>query len=270
MPEGDTIYRSARRLERALVGRVVTAASASGRRPVPAVERLSGQEVTAVDARGKHLLVWFGPSGWALHTHLRMSGSWHLYRPGERWGRPAPRAVVTVSVEEWTAVCFDAPVCELLTAAQADRHPVLAQLGPDPFSDRFDLAEARCRLDAREAWTVADALLDQRVVAGVGNVFKSELLFLQGLHPHTRVGAVAPGARDRLLETAAALLRANGHGAAARTTTRTGGAPPGQRLHVYGRAGRPCLRCGTPVRMLRQGVQARRTFWCPGCQPADR
>lgn len=269
MPEGDTIYRSARALDRALTGAVVIAASSTVPR-VRAVgaERLVGQTVEAVEPRGKHLLVWFAPQHLALHTHLMMAGSWHLYRPGERWRKPTRRASFVLGVPEWTAVCFSAGVCELLGASQVARHPVLAQLGPDALGPDLDLAAVRRRLDARADWPIAEALLDQRVLAGVGNVYKCEVLHLHGVHPWRLVSDLAPAVRDALLTTAVRLLQANvAPSAVARTTTGVpGSTPAGHRLFVYGRAGRPCRRCRTPIRVARQGTQARITYWCPACQ----
>ena len=268
MPEGDTIHRSARTLGRVLPGAVVTAAR-SGPRTAVRVGRLAGQTVDAVEARGKHLLIWFGPRELALHTHMRMSGSWHLYREGQAWQRPPPQVTVVLEVPGWTAVCFNAPVCELLGAAQVARHPGLSELGPDAAGDDVDLEEARRRLDARAGWSIADALLDQRVLAGIGNVYKSEVLFLHGVHPSTAVADVEPDLRDALLATAVRLLGANARRAAPRRTT-TGSAPSSAdgRLFAYGRSGRPCRRCGTPIRAQRQGSQGRLTYWCPTCQPA--
>lgn len=268
MPEGDTIARAARTLRAALVGRTLT----DVRTTVPQVaalgpRRLVGGTVADVEPRGKHLLHWFAPSGLALHTHMRMTGSWHVYRAGEAWRKPSQWAKVVLETGEVTAVCFSAPVVELLSRTQVERHPALVALGPDAVHPDVDLAEARRRLDARGPTAVGEALLDQRVLAGVGNVYKSEVLFLHRLDPWTPVDAVPPAARDALLATAARLLR---HNAASpsprRATTGDAGTAGGERLHVYGRARRPCPRCGTPVRVARQGEQARLTYWCPRCQ----
>ena len=268
MPEGDTIHRSARSLGRALTGATVSAVSGAARGLSSAgVDRLVGQTVEDVRARGKHLLIAFAPSGLTLHTHLMMSGSWHLYRHGQPWQKPRGRASVVVEVPAWVAVCFSAPVCELLSPRQLAAHPSLARLGPDAVDEATDLREARRRLDARNEWTAGDALLDQRVLAGVGNVFKCEVLFLHGVDPWTRVGDLSAATRDGVLATAERLLKANAApGAGARTTTGAAGG----RLFVYGRARQPCRRCGTPVRVARQGSQARLTYWCPRCQPPAR
>ncbi len=268
MPEGDTIFRAARSLRETLEGRVVVAvATTAPRVRALGAQRLVGQTVTAVQPRGKHLLIWFSPGDLALHTHMRMTGSWHVYRPGQRWRRPERLATLVLSVEGWTAVCFSAPVCELLSRAQVECHRALAALGPDALDDRTDLPEARRRLDARAGWTVGEALLDQRVLAGVGNVYKSEVLFLHAVDPWARVDEVAEEVRDALLATAERLLKANvrAGGSPIRVTTANPGAG-GPRLHVYGRARRPCLRCSTPIAVAGQGEQARLTYWCPRCQ----
>lgn len=265
MPEGDTVYRSAQTLARALNGQTVSDVSTTA----PGVRsagdrRLVGQTVAMVEARGKHLLMWFDPSGLALHTHLRMNGAWHLYRHGERWRRSPRQARFVVATSEWVAVCFAAPVCELLGPADVERHGGLTSLGPDALDATVDLVEARRRLDARADWGVGEALLDQRVLAGTGNVYKSEVCHLVGVDPWFPVAEVAESKRDALLEAACRLLRLNaGPDRRPRTTTSEAGA---DRVAVYGKAGRGCARCGEVIRVARQGHHARLTYWCPGCQ----
>ena len=269
MPEGDTIWRAAHTLRGALVGETVRRVLA--RAPTVAErgpQRLVGQHVAGVGSHGKHLQVSFAPSGLVLHTHMRMTGSWHTYRPGERW-RKAPRlASVALETDRVVAVCFTAPVCELLAAEQAAER--LAHLGPDALAaDGPDLQEAGRRLASLGQATIGDALLDQRVLAGVGNVYKSEVCFIHGLHPWQRVADIPGGVRDDLLHTAATLLERNARAESPSriTTVDVAATRPGDRLYVYGRAGRPCLRCASPIRSRAQGRQARRTFWCPRCQP---
>lgn len=280
MPEGDTIHRTARRLHASLAGAAVERAEARARGVADlGAHRLEGQAVERVESRGKHLLAWFAPSGMALHTHLGMHGTWHVYTPGQRWRKPAARVAVVLATAEHVAVCFTPQTAELLTAAQAASHPALAALGPDALADAesgADLAEARRRLDARVDLPVGEALLDQGVLAGVGNVFKCEVLFACRVDPWTPVGDLDGPTRDALLATAERLLRANvAPGAGRRTTTADPRDRPGspatassQRLAVYGKARRPCPRCATPVRVARQGEQARVTYWCPTCQAA--
>ncbi len=265
MPEGDTIYRTAQTLARALEGRTVTGFTSRGVRGGIAPDRMVAQTIASVESRGKHLLIWFTPTDVALHTHMRMSGSWHLYRTGERWRKPAHYARAVVDVEGWTAVCFSAPVVELLPRAEVERLPSLASLGPDALDEAADLAEARRRLDERANWTIGEALLDQRVLAGIGNVYKSEVLFLHRVDPWTRVGDVPPETRDALLVTAERLLKRNvAPGTPVRITTSTDSTTGP--TYVYGRARRPCARCSTPISRARQGEHARSTYWCRRCQ----
>ncbi len=278
MPEGDTLYRTAAGLRPHLVGRVVIGARA--RVPGPRVERLVGVRITAVEAVGKNLLVRF-ESGLELRTHLRMHGSWHRYRPGEAWRRPPGRAVVVLEVEDAVAVCFDAPVVELLETRAEALHAPLADLGPDATADAFDRRDALVRLrePARSELTIAEALLDQRALAGIGNVYKSEVLFVERMDPFAAVGTLDDAVLGRLVDRARGLLLANRSSTARVTTGPAGGgdpialapgAPPrGRARHwVYGRAGRPCRRCGTLVRARRHGALPRTTYWCPRCQPA--
>jgi endonuclease VIII len=264
MPEGDTILRTARALDRALTGRAVIRFEAPrliGRRPRP------GATVTGVEARGKHLLIHFDDR-LSLHTHMRMNGSWHLYRPGAPWRKSPGAARVVIEVDSAVAVCFSAPVVEVVS--EPDRHPALAALGPDLAREGADIDDAVARMGRLPPATeVADALLDQRVACGVGNVYKSEVLFACGVDPTTPVAELPLARRRQLLDTAARLLRANLDGWPRTTiTSRTPHAPGNGGLAVYGRAGRPCRRCGNQVRSRRRGDGARVTYWCPVCQPA--
>ena len=264
MPEGDTLYRTAAVLREVLLGRHVT--GARGRPGGAQLDRVVGSRVDRVDSLGKHLLVGFD-DGLSLHTHLGMNGSWHRYRPGERWRRSPARAVCVVETATAVAVCFDAPVAELIETRALALHPALARLGPDLIQPAPDVASAVRRLDdaSRGDMTIGEALLDQRAMAGLGNVYRSEVLFLVGVDPFLVVRAVDPGTRERLVSTGAGLLRANRDGP--RRTT-TGRDRDGERLWVYRRTGRPCRRCGTPVRSAVLGELPRRLWWCPTCQPA--
>lgn len=266
MPEGDTIYRTAEVLRSVLGGRRITAARAQARpglRHVPDLSRLIGSTVTRVESRGKHLLIGFD-NGLTLRSHLRMSGSWHRYRPGEPWQRPAHEASAVLETAESVAVAFNTPVVELLTEAALRRSTPLMTLGPDLLSRSFDAAEGVGRLRTQPSEELGTALLDQRLVAGIGNVYKSEVAFLERLDPWARVAAFEDEELAAALRTARRLLQANTRGG---TRVTTGSSVPGQALWVYGRGGRPCRRCGTPVRSERQGELARNTFWCPRCQP---
>jgi endonuclease-8 len=266
VPEGDTIWRTARTLDAYLSGRAVTR-FASTLPPVAAAARrltVLGREVERVEARGKHLLVRFA-GGAVLHTHMRMTGSWHMYRPHTPWRRPAYRARVVLEAGDVVAVCFDAPVVELLSAGEAAAHAGLASLGPDVLAPAFDPDEARARLAARGEAEIGAALLDQTTLAGVGNVYKSEVLFLSGVNPFRRISSLPPATLDRVVRTAAAQMKGNLETSARRTT----GADASARYWVYRRANRPCRRCGTTILRRVQGDAARATYWCPICQPRE-
>ncbi|HET8777651.1 MAG TPA: DNA-formamidopyrimidine glycosylase family protein [Candidatus Limnocylindria bacterium] len=265
MPEGDTIFRTAEVLRAALVGRRITSARARaqpGMRRVPDLSRLVGRTVTRVEARGKHLLIGFDRA-LTLRTHLRMTGSWHRYRPGERWRLPMRQASTVLETAESVAVLFNAPTVELLTDADLRRSKPLRELGPDLLSRSFDADEALRRLRGRDAEELGNALLDQRAVAGIGNVYKSEVAFLERVDPWAPVSACTDDELLSALRTARRLLQANTRGGARITT---GNNARGEGLWVYGRSGRPCRRCGTLIQSRRQGEMARLTYWCPRCQ----
>ena len=256
MPEGDTLAGIARRMQ-PLVGSVPAVEVPLARlAPLRIPERVAGQPVAAVESRGKHLLVRFG-DGLVLHSHLRMSGRWEVGAPGRPLRRPRSAAWVVLTAGACEAALFNGPVLELLTPAQASLHPVLGRLGPDALDPGLDAtaAVARARRVLEPDATVADALLDQRVLAGIGNVWKSEALFDLRLDPATAVAALDDGALAGLLGRAAAMMAAHDTSGAARRPVR-----------VYGRAGRPCPACGTRIRAAAQGDEGRRTFWCPSCQ----
>lgn len=277
MPEGDTIFRAARTLHRALAGQVVTSFGTALAHLAVVHENtpITGRTVELVEARGKHLLMRFS-GGLTLRTHMRMSGSWHIYRPGEPWQRARASARVVVETGSFVAVGFNVPVAEFVTDADAPRDTAITNLGPDLLADTFDVDDAVRRLIHNRHATVAEALLDQRAVAGIGNVFKSELLFLAGLWPFTPPASVTPERWRIVLDDARRLLRANvvDHAAAGFATYRgmrrtTGRLDPRERLWVYERQGRPCRRCGTRIEMRRQGELNRSTYYCPSCQKPE-
>jgi endonuclease-8 len=261
MPEGDTLFRTAAGLRPHLVGRTVTAAQA--RRPGPQVERIVGSTVSAVESQGKNLLIRFD-NGLEIRTHLRMNGSWHRYRPGEPWRRPAARARLVIEVPGAVAVCFDAPVVELFEQRAAAIHPGLANLGPDLLDPLFgpdDATEAvrRLRDPGRADRTISEALLDQRALAGIGNIWRNEALFAERVNPFAPVRELGDEALDRLVATARRLL-----------TDSTRDTPGRAPLRVYRRSGRPCPRCGTLIRSRPLATEVpRTTYWCPRCQGAD-
>src|SRR4051812_12781312 len=213
MPEGDTLFRTAAGLRPYLLGRSVERARAQGPGPVPQVARLIGHRVDAVESQGKNLLIRFD-GGLELRTHLRMNGSWHRYRPGERWRRPPGRARLVLEVPGAVAVCFDAPVVELFDARAEALHPALSRLGPDLLDAAWDdghAVEARRRLraPADAARTISEALLDQTAVAGIGNIWRNEALFHERVNPWAAVADLDDATLDRLVATARRLLRAS-------------------------------------------------------------
>jgi len=266
MPEGDTIFRTAAVLRSVLVDQRVVSAQARpgpGLRRVPDLSKVVGANVTSVEARGKHLLIGFD-NGLTLRSHMRMRGSWHRYRPGEPWKLPTSQANAILETERAVAVAFNTPTLELLTDAGITRDRVLRELGPDLLGVEFDFDEAVRRLRDRDEEELGNALLDQRAAAGIGNVVKSETAFIERMDPWARVGAFRDDELRAALRTARRLLQANTRGGA---RIITGSSRRGQELWVYGRAGRPCRRCGTRIETRRQGELARSTYWCPRCQP---
>jgi endonuclease-8 len=262
VPEGDTILRTAENLGRWLLGRTVTAASSriSGVDLSPIV----GTEVEHVGAKGKHLLIRFS-SGHVLHSHMRMTGSWHVYPAGDRWRLPGWQARAVIESGERTAVCFNAPVIELLLPGADAVHAGLSALGPDVLSEEFDIGEVVQRARQRPpATTAGELLLDQRVVAGIGNIYRCEALFAARIDPWTPIGELDDAALERAVRAAARLMRRNVR--AGTTMDRQFGAGPG-RPSVYQRAGRPCPACGAEIQRARLGAQPRSVYWCPVCQP---
>ena len=266
VPEGDTLARIANVLGRVLVGQEVTAAR--GRPGGAQLERVVGATIHDVEARGKHLLISFS-DGLTLHTHLGLQGEWHRYRPGERWHMPTSEALAVIETRVQVAVCFKAPTVELIETRALSVHPVLARLGSDVARDSFDPARAlqALRDPSRAAAPIGDALLDQRAVAGLGNVYRSELCFLERINPFTPVSEVSDQTLLRILVRGAELTKANSRGGA-RITTSPG--TPGN-TYVYGRAGRPCRRCGTQISTSVSKAPwsdtPRRVYWCRSCQP---
>lgn len=263
MPEGDTIFRAARSLHRWIGGREITAARSQRARVPP--ERLVGRTVEAVEARAKHLLIRLS-SGDVVHTHMRMTGSWHVYSTGERWRKPGWQARLVLEAGDRVAVCFEAPVVELLGPGDENRHPSLSQLGPDVLTEPLNLDEVRRRAKIRPPSTpIGVVLLDQQVVSGIGNIYRSEALFVRRVHPRTPRSRLSDDELGGLVTAASTLMRANldqrlGFG-------RDFGGGPG-RPWVYGRRRRPCARCRTPIEAAMIGEEARQVWWCPVCQPA--
>jgi endonuclease-8 len=273
MPEGDTIFRAARTLHRALAGKAVVAFETV----LPALSRvhddapITGRTIDTVRAVGKHLLIELS-GRLVLRTHMRMNGSWHIYRRGERWRRPRRDMRIVIATEDFEAVAFTVPEAEFLREDALARHKDLRQLGPDLLSPSFDPEEALVRMRARRESAIADVLLNQRVVAGVGNVYKSEVLFICGVDPFAPVASLSDDALRQILETSRRLLTVNVRDGVAPMTTYTGYRrttrrdDPKERLWVYGRGRRPCRRCGAAISVKKTGLDARLTYWCSNCQ----
>jgi endonuclease VIII len=276
MPEGDTIFRTARTLTRALVGRPVT----GFRSNYPLLTRfhdqtpLTGQFVDRVQSRGKWLLIFFS-GGAVLVTHMLMSGSWHVYRPGQRWQQPASNMRIVLENSVHQAVGFRVPVAQMHSASSLARDRRIPPPAADVLNAAFDLEAAVQRVSAHAGEQIGDVLLRQEVLAGVGNVFKSEVCFVAGVHPFLRVSALTAVQINALVRASQRLIAANAReylpdtiiayrGQHRRTTEQS---TPGQSLWVYGRNGEPCRRCGARIRRRLQGPDARLAFWCPQCQP---
>src|SRR5579863_3342108 len=276
MPEGDTIFRTARNIGRALVGKPVI----GFRTTFPLLMRfnddtpLVGQTVDQVEARGKWLLIHFSGGG-ILTSHLLMNGRWHIYRQGERWQAPRFNMRIVIENSEYQAVGFRVPVARMHTEKSLARDLHVARPENDVLSEEFDAEAALVRLMSRSQEALADALLDQTVLAGVGNVFKSEICFVLGLNPFRAARTLTREEAAAAIACAQKLLKANvledsgdtivtysGH---QRRTTHA--SDPGESLWVYGRGGAACRRCGEAIRRRIQGADARVTFWCPQCQP---
>jgi endonuclease VIII len=278
MPEGDAIFRTARTLHQALAGRTVVRFESV----LPQLTRvdedapLAGRVIEHVRSMGKHVLIVFS-GGLVLRTHLRMNGTWHIYRHGERWRRGRQHMRLLIDTDAFVAVAFDIPVAEFLPAGELARAPALRSLGPDLLAESLDVDEVVARLRDQGCREIAEILLDQRVLAGIGNVYKSEVCFLCRVSPFLRAHVLDTDTLRRLVETARRLLQANaGRGVTGGIVTRptlrsmAGRAAPGDRVWVYGRAGKPCFRCGTPIQRDRRGDHARSTYWCPRCASAPQ
>ena len=263
MPEGDSVFRFAARLQAALAGKVVLAARSHGPGPVPQVHRIVGASCSGVRARGKNLLISFD-NGLALRGHLRMYGTWKVYGRGQPWDRPESQARLVLEVHDAVVANFSAPVIELIEERALDAYAPVAGLGPDLLPEDFDLEEAcrRLRETSRAGLTIGDAIMDQRALAGVGNIWKHETLFHCGINPWRLTGELDDATLRSIVLKARALLRAS---AGKENDLGLRRRPD---MYVYMRAGQACRRCSTRLRSARQGVDIRFTTWCPRCQPA--
>jgi len=274
MPEGDSIFRAARSLHRVLSGHTVTRfATAYAHLDRADVDTpIVGRTIEKCESVGKHLLIWFS-GDLILRTHMRMNGSWHLYRPGERWWRGEQMMRVRIDTADWVAVAFNVPVAEFVTPTDLAKRDPVAELGPDLLGGTFDRDEAIRRIVASGHRAIAQTLLDQRIVAGIGNIYKSEVLFLSGVHPETPSSAVPQPTLERMMDIARGVLKDNVvEGTSPRIQTYRNlrqlnpASEHDESLWVYGRRNKPCRKCGTPIEMKKMGIEARSTYWCPKCQ----
>jgi endonuclease-8 len=249
--EGDTILRLARRFEQALVGETVAASAPNPRGKAAGIERLEGRRLARVEARGKHLLFDFGEL--SLHSHLGMSGGWHLYRHGARWRRPRSSAWAVLSGGGWDAVQLGGPTLQVMKSERLRRDPQIARLGPDVLAEDFDEDAIVAAMRAESTRTLGDALLDQHLVAGIGNIFKSEACFAAGIDPWRAVGELTDEDLGSVLAAARGLML---------EAVRSGRHPP----RVYRRRQGLCPRCRGPISWRGQGDANRTTYWCPRCQ----
>lgn len=276
MPEGDTIFRSARSLNRALAGKPIT----GFRSTYPLLTRfhddtpLTGQTVESVESRGKWLLIHFSGGG-TLVTHMLMNGSWHIYKPGERWQRPPSTARIVLENSDYHAVGFDVPVAEMHTPPSLARNRRISPPAGDLLSADFNEQDAMQRIRSNLDEELGNVLLRQKVLAGVGNVFKSEICFVTGLNPFRKISTLTQDQIANVIAVARRQLGSNVmedspdsivtyRGIGRRTTSQ---ADPSANLWVYGRRGLPCRTCGERIRGRMQGIDARITYWCPRCQP---
>ena len=279
MPEGDTIYRAARALEKAIGGKVVTGFE-TGLAKLARVNDdapLVGRIVERVESRGKWCLIYFS-GDLILATHMLMSGSWHLYRVGERWRMGRDKMRLVIRTAEWEAVGFNVPVAEFFTARSLERSSQIARLGPDILSESFTVESGVARLGAHARENpdaeIGVVLLNQRVFAGLGNVYKSEVAFTAGVNPFRAMRTITQREMEVMVDVAQRYMKANvtdgkGEGMVTYSSGRTTrhAMDREERLWVYRRQGEECRRCGAVVMMRKQGVQVRSTYWCPECQP---
>jgi endonuclease-8 len=279
MPEGDTIYRSARALAKVLTGKHVTKFD-TGYAHLATVNddrSVIGRIIEKVEAQGKWLLMHFS-GDLILVTHMLMSGSWHIYKTGEKWWSPRKSMRVLIEVEGWQAVAFNVPVAEFHTAASLLRKSSVPKLGPDVLSEGYNADVGFSALQQRAASypddEIANVLLNQRVLAGLGNVYKSEVAFAVRVHPFRLMSTITNDEMRQMADVAQRYMKANvldgsGDGIVTYNGNRrtTHSANREERLWVYGRRGQECRRCGGIIEYRKQGPGARSTYWCPDCQP---
>jgi len=275
MPEGDTIYRAARALNLALAGQTIT----SFESVLPHLSRVEvdhgvvGRTVEKVEARGKWLLIYISDD-LILLSHMLMSGSWHIYRPGETWQRRRYDMRVVIGTPKILAVAFNVPIAEFHTADSLTRREGFKSIGPSTLAETFDESEVIARLRARPDLEIGVSLLTQSLLSGIGNVFKSEICFACGINPFRPVSDLTDDDLKCLVSKARKFMLANVTAASGDKITTyvpirrtTGRANLSERLWVYKRTGEPCRHCGSPIVSRKQGFDARTSFWCSRCQP---
>lgn len=263
MPEGDSVYRFAAKLREVLDGHVIDQAFSHGPGPAVRVDKIIGATCTGVDTHGKNLFIHFD-NGLSLRGHLRMYGTWHIYRAGERWRRPSSEARLVLEVQGAVVVNFSAPVIELIEQRALAHYRPVSLLGPDLLAEDFDEDEAfrHFRLPEHGPRFIGDAIMDQQIIAGVGNIWKHETLFRCGIYPWRKVRDIDDDALRGLIVRARGLLLLS-----------VGKAPdpklPARRpsMFAYMRGGQPCRRCYSRIQSATQGADLRKTAWCPKCQP---
>ena len=278
MPEGDTLYRTARTLQLGLGGQIVTGFESM----LPKLNRvhddapITGRVVEKVESQGKWLLIYFS-GDLILLTHMLISGSWHIYRPGEEWKRSKGQMRIVIATEKLLAVAFLVPVAEFHTAKSLARRQGLRDLGPRVLDAAVDEAEMARRIRSRPDLEIGLALMTQSLLSGIGNVYRSETCFACGVNPFRRVATLSDAEIACLISTSRKFMRANisetsGDKITTYTGLRrtTGRANPGERLWVYRRTGEPCRKCGQRIESRKHGLDARTSFWCPRCQPMER
>lgn len=259
MPEGDTIHRAATRLKAVLHDQRIIIAESNWLGQ--SANSLTGRKIKNVEARGKHLLVLLDDER-VIHSHMGMTGSWHIYRPAEPWQKPAYRAALFLECESVCVVCFTPKLLEILTPAALRRHDYLNRLGPDLLASAPPDHEVLARFRQSNKAAIGEAMLNQTIISGIGNVYKSEILFILQLHPRTLVSDLPDEMLLQITRKASELMARNLTGRP-RTTRYS---LDGGRFHVYGRSGESCYTCGATIKLIRQGDLGRTTYFCPQCQ----
>ena len=262
MPEGDTIFRTATTLRPAMEGGVIERATVRDGFIEP--DSLTGGTVKSIEARGKHLLMHLSNEH-VIHSHMGMTGSWHVYHAGQPWQKPSEYAALVLAINRLEVICFSPKMLELLRVDQLRTHRYLRSLGPDLLAGEFDAAAVTQRFRPHNAKPLGEAVMNQTIVCGIGNIYKSEILFIMGFDPLASVAKFTDDELTAMLEKARWWMRRNLGGPM--RVTRYGSAGAG-RHWVYGKSGTPCPKCNTTIQLIRQGEAGRTTCWCPACQPA--